>query len=907
MRLAGSKFLVSMMLIALGNAILIFPDLVAGQQDKQETKSESSKSLVLQNATIHSLGPEGTFDGSIVVTDGKIAAIGADVEVPEDATVYDLKGYVVTPGLIESRSKLWVSTAAHAESNSRCELNIVDAIDPWSEDWTELASQGITAVYAQPASGGLIGGYGAVLRVGPYTTIDDIVLKQQVAVQAALGVPANSTSQSRHTLYGQLERLLDRTKKEIEKEEKEKEKKEDKKKKDSKKKGADKKSGDKKEDKAKGKGKKGKGKKPSDKKDKKDADKDDEKEDEDKKEDKDEDKKKGKDKDGDKKKDKDGDKDEDGDKKEDKDDEDEDKDGKKGDKKDDDEKSDDDEAEKPDRKLTQAQIALRKVLNNELPLFIEVRHSDTLEKALKLAEKFEIQIVIDGIRPGKNHVQKLIDSGFPMVVGPLYSGSNNDSDWKKDTDQPLAAIKESLFSISGFAATPRSSRMLRTHAAMAMRMGLDHDSVLAAITSRPARALGVSDHVGTLEVGKFADIAVFNGDPLDPCAQARLVLSQGRVAFESEAQPIEMVEAKEAKSLPSRLPESYAVKSTRMLQGGKFVEGQFQVKEGKIVSVGGEVGDGVEVFDLGDTIVTPGLVIASSMLGQGTDIIDSNDSDTSHLRAVDAIDPAHEKVKQALAGGFVHVGVSPGTTNASPGVMGHMRLSANDYVASPTIASQFVLTGSARVNGRYPSSFNGQLQVIVDLMQGKPLASNLYLTPVMQRLLDKEKVENVAAVVKGERRAIIAADSHLEIRSAIRLAKEKGINVTLHSSGRVGEFAEQMAENKLGMIVPPFNGGEYDSQIEQFVQVQKAGVPIGFAGDSAEQIRLAAALLVSRGLDAEAALLGLTEGGGKIVGMEKAGIEKEAFADFVVWSGSPLNVAAHPLNVVVDGQVVTQK
>ena len=102
-------------------------------------------------------------------------------------------------------------------------------------------------------------------------------------------------------------------------------------------------------------------------------------------------------------------------------------------------------------------------------------------------------------------------------------------------------------------------------------------------------------------------------------------------------------------------------------------------------------------------------------------------------------------------------------------------------------------------------------------------------------------------------------------------------------------------------------GAEYDAQIDQIVMAQKAGVPVGFAGDSAQSVRLTAALLVSQGLDAEAALLGLTEGGGEIVGMKKAGLEKGAFADFVIWSGSPLNLASEPLSIIVDGQTVSEK
>ena len=243
MRLLSNKSLIGISLL-LGWVSLLTVAAAADQDSESKQDSDARKPIVLKNAKIYSMGPDGTFDGSIVITDGKISAIGAegsDIETPEDATVYDLSGYSVTPGLIDSRSKLWLTDAARAEGNSRCDLNIVDAIDPWSEDWQELASQGITSVYAQPASGGLIGGYGAVLRVGPYTSVDEIVLREQVAVQAAVGVRGTtSNSRSRHTLVGQLERLLEREKTAMEKDEK---KKKEEKEKEDKKKAAKKKTG----------------------------------------------------------------------------------------------------------------------------------------------------------------------------------------------------------------------------------------------------------------------------------------------------------------------------------------------------------------------------------------------------------------------------------------------------------------------------------------------------------------------------------------------------------------------------------------------------------------------------------------------------------------------------------------
>ena len=87
----------------------------------------------------------------------------------------------------------------------------------------------------------------------------------------------------------------------------------------------------------------------------------------------------------------------------------------------------------------------------------------------------------------------------------------------------------------------------------------------------------------------------------------------------------------------------------------------------------------------------------------------------------------------------------------------------------------------------------------------------------------------------------------------------------------------------------------------------EAGVQIGFAGDSAKQIRTTASMLVAAGVPAEKVLRGLTEDGASVVGMKNVGFAAGMNADFVVWSDSPLNFAAKPLNVVVDGKPVSKK
>ncbi|MFK7768464.1 MAG: amidohydrolase family protein [Mariniblastus sp.] len=808
-----------------------------------DDKSKTPQAVVLKNATIHSQSNLGTFVGSVVVVDGKISAIGAKVKTPKDAKVIDLTGCHVTPGLIESRGKLWLTNAATTETNTRGELNINDAIDPWSEDWRELASQGITSVYVQQASTGSMGGYGSVLRVGPHGTPEKIILKEAAAVQASIGT-RGTTSKDRYAQVKALEKLLEAAK----------EKK-------------SKKADDKKTD------------------DKNDAEKKKESEkDSEKKKEVDDKKEAGKDKDATKK---------------------------------DDAKKDDD---KKDEDLSASTIVLRRILKKEIPLFVEVHHTDSLKQVLALAKKLDIRIVLDGLSNIEGSSDEVAESGFPIVVGPVFELGTSPT-YRKDPkyDWLSSVDAQQPWALGSFASKARQSRLLRVQAATAIRMGVAHGSVLKAVTSGAARILGIADDVGSLAVGKQADIAVFAGDPLDPCTPTRLVMSHGTVTFENKIAGKSVAKSKKNSAkqsdaasspvaLPSRLPSSYVVRTTRLLRKGKFVEGTLTIVDGKIKSVGksNKVSSDLPVFDLADTVVTPGLVMGISSLGQTSSIADTTESDASHLRAVDAVDPANETADKSLAGGVIHVGISPGSSNTSAGVVGHIRLGTGNYVANPAIANHFVLSDSARQNGRFPASLNGQVQLLNNLFDGKPSSSNVYVTTQVGELIAKEKLANVKAVDDGDRMAIVAANSKLEIRSAIALSKQHEFSAALYSTGQVGDFADQLAAHKFGLVVPPLSGTEYDTYLQHIVATEKAGVPLAFAGESPKSIRTTAALLVSAGLPAQAALLGLTEGGGSVVGMKKTGFSKGAKADFVVWSGVPLNLAAKPMSVIVDGQTVSK-
>jgi imidazolonepropionase-like amidohydrolase len=142
-----------------------------------------SQPVVIRNATIlTAAGPE-ISRGSILLQDGKIAAVGSNVTAPADAVVVDATGKYVTPGIIDAHSHLGVYAAPGTESQSDGN----EATDPntaqvWAEHsfWPQdpqiplAVAGGITVIQALPGSANLIGGRSAILRLIPARTVQDM-------------------------------------------------------------------------------------------------------------------------------------------------------------------------------------------------------------------------------------------------------------------------------------------------------------------------------------------------------------------------------------------------------------------------------------------------------------------------------------------------------------------------------------------------------------------------------------------------------------------------------------------------------------------------------------------------------------------------------------------------------------
>jgi len=142
-----------------------------------------NRPVVIRNATIMTATGQEIPNGSILLRDGRIVAVGASVEVPADAVIVDGTGKYVTPGVIDTHSHLGVYAApgTDAESDGNEATNPVTA-EVWAEHsfWPQdpqiplAIAGGVTTIQALPGSANLIGGRSAILKLVPARTVQEM-------------------------------------------------------------------------------------------------------------------------------------------------------------------------------------------------------------------------------------------------------------------------------------------------------------------------------------------------------------------------------------------------------------------------------------------------------------------------------------------------------------------------------------------------------------------------------------------------------------------------------------------------------------------------------------------------------------------------------------------------------------
>ena len=452
---------------------------------------QAQKPLAFKGAKIITMAGDTIEDGTIVFRDGKIADIGTDIKIPVEARVIDASDKVIMPGFVEAHTSSGMSQAN--ETNPIVPyVSVIDSIDPMSAYFRSARRNGVTTVRVVPGNSTLIGGQAAVIKTGG-EFIDDMVLKSDAGVKISL----RPVSGSRMGHLAKLRKALDEAKRKLDKKNKAKEEKEDKD--DDKKKDGDKKKDAKKKKPVKKKGAEKKG-------DKKESEKD-------KEEDKDKEEKKDK-KDSDKEKKK---------KKEDKDE-----------KKSEDKKKDDKKPEEVESELDKAMFA---ILSGELPVMIYCDKAMDVGQAMRLIKEYNFKASLVLGRECYKAAKQVADADLPVMIDSQLVFFEEDPRTKEETKIILPEVFRDhdvkfVFQVGRGGGTTLGSTYFWYQAATAVKYGMPVEEALAALTTLPAKFLGVDEFVGSLEEGKDADIIVLSGEPLSVDTWVDMTVVNGKIVYE---------------------------------------------------------------------------------------------------------------------------------------------------------------------------------------------------------------------------------------------------------------------------------------------------------------------------------------------------------------------------------------
>jgi imidazolonepropionase-like amidohydrolase len=378
--------------------------------------------ILIKNAHLKTITNGDVENGCILIgDDGKLAAVGKDIDAPEGVEIIDADGRLVTPGLVEAHCHIggtepmigWAGSDINEGTDPITpQLRIIDGINPMSPDFENARRGGVTAVCVAPGSANIIGGTAIAIKTYG-NRVDDMVIKDPVAMKCAFGEnPKNVYGQqlkkapkTRMAIAALFREYLTRARQYA----------------------AD-----------------------------KDAGKD----------------------------------------------------------------------VKFDPKLE----ALVPVVKGELPLKAHAHRTDDIFTAIRIAKEFNLKMTLDHCTYGHLIADRLAEEGYPALVGPSFGGRSK-SELEHKCFETAGVLNKAGVEISIITdATVTPIENLSTFAGMAVANGLPYEEAWKAITVNPARALGILDRVGSLEVGKDADVVIWTADPLTTIgAKAHLTIIDGKV------------------------------------------------------------------------------------------------------------------------------------------------------------------------------------------------------------------------------------------------------------------------------------------------------------------------------------------------------------------------------------------
>jgi len=173
--------------------------------------------------------------------------------------------------------------------------------------------------------------------------------------------------------------------------------------------------------------------------------------------------------------------------------------------------------------------ALGPVLNGELPVIIRVEKAKDIKLAIKFAKEEKLNVIFFGCAQGYMVADKIAKAKIPVILDSLYTRPTTaDEPYDAQWTNPAKLVEAGVTICFSSGGSPAMAKDLPYHAARAVAFGLDHEEAIKALTINPAKVFGVEDKIGSIEIGKDADLFITNGDPLDARSEVKCLFIDGK-------------------------------------------------------------------------------------------------------------------------------------------------------------------------------------------------------------------------------------------------------------------------------------------------------------------------------------------------------------------------------------------
>ncbi|NLX64130.1 MAG: amidohydrolase [Clostridiaceae bacterium] len=174
------------------------------------------------------------------------------------------------------------------------------------------------------------------------------------------------------------------------------------------------------------------------------------------------------------------------------------------------------------------------VIKGELPVKAHVHRTDDIFTAIRIAKEFNLDMTLDHCTEGWLVADILKESGYNIIVGPILTDRSK-IELKNQTMKAPGILSRAGIDVAIMTDHPCVSiQHLMLCASLAVREGMAPEDALKAITINAAKSVRLDNRIGSLEIGKDADMVLYTGNPLDYSSKVKMTFINGQKVYENQ-------------------------------------------------------------------------------------------------------------------------------------------------------------------------------------------------------------------------------------------------------------------------------------------------------------------------------------------------------------------------------------